>query len=128
MQKYLSLKEAMAEDKEEEVFEIASDFQQQLGSLNFENSKAKKGLQQLVKDVSTSKNMELSRMHFQYLSNVMIALSQQENPLDETLYVQFCPMANNDEGAFWLSTETQIKNPYFGSKMLRCGSVTREIE
>jgi Cu(I)/Ag(I) efflux system membrane fusion protein len=41
----------------------------------------------------------------------------------QALYLEFCPMANDDKGGYWLSTEKVIKNPYFGSKMLKCGVV-----
>jgi Cu(I)/Ag(I) efflux system membrane fusion protein len=36
-------------------------------------------------------------------------------------------MANNNNGAIWLSTEKDIKNPYYGDDMLTCGSVIEEI-
>ncbi|MBA4058359.1 MAG: hypothetical protein C0490_26815, partial [Marivirga sp.] len=44
------------------------------------------------------------------------------------LYLEYCPMANNNEGAYWLSNEKEIKNPYFGDKMLKCGSVKETIQ
>ncbi|MFV0593143.1 MAG: efflux RND transporter periplasmic adaptor subunit [Draconibacterium sp.] len=40
---------------------------------------------------------------------------------NETAYYQFCPMANNDQGAYWLSETKEIRNPYFGDMMLGCG-------
>lgn len=43
------------------------------------------------------------------------------------LYKQFCPMAFENRGAFWLSAEKEILNPYFGDKMLRCGEVQAEF-
>jgi Cu(I)/Ag(I) efflux system membrane fusion protein len=43
-----------------------------------------------------------------------------------TVYYQYCPMANGDEGAYWFSTFKEIENPYFGESMLKCGE-TREI-
>ncbi|MCF6351205.1 MAG: DUF3347 domain-containing protein [Flavobacteriaceae bacterium] len=46
---------------------------------------------------------------------------------DKTLYQDFCPMANNNKGAYWLSEIKEIKNPYFGAKMLKCGSVKKQI-
>jgi Cu(I)/Ag(I) efflux system membrane fusion protein len=46
----------------------------------------------------------------------------------ETLYVQKCPMANSNKGAVWLSTEKEVKNPYYGDTMLTCGSVIEEIK
>ena len=36
-------------------------------------------------------------------------------------------MANDDKGGYWLSIEKEIKNPYFGSKMLKCGEVKGTI-
>ena len=41
--------------------------------------------------------------------------------------VEHCPMANNNKGANWLSFVKTIKNPYFGDKLLRCGSVEQTI-
>jgi Cu(I)/Ag(I) efflux system membrane fusion protein len=32
-------------------------------------------------------------------------------------------MAFDNKGAYWLSNVSEIKNPYFGEKMLTCGSV-----
>ena len=46
---------------------------------------------------------------------------------DKKLYQDFCPMYNNNKGAQWLSTTEEIKNPYFGSKMMGCGKVQKEI-
>jgi Cu(I)/Ag(I) efflux system membrane fusion protein len=47
---------------------------------------------------------------------------------EKIVYYQFCPMAFNDKGAYWLSNEEQIANPYFGDVMLRCGEVQDIIE
>ena len=43
-------------------------------------------------------------------------------------YYDFCPMAFNNQGAFWLSDTKEIRNPYFGDKMLTCGSVTETLQ
>ena len=48
--------------------------------------------------------------------------------VNEKVYEQFCPMADNDNGAYWLSLSEVIENPYFGSKMMKCGSVESVIE
>jgi Cu(I)/Ag(I) efflux system membrane fusion protein len=39
------------------------------------------------------------------------------------LFYQFCPMAFDNKGAYWLSRDEQISNPYFGVQMLRCGYI-----
>lgn len=46
---------------------------------------------------------------------------------DKVIYQDYCPMANNNKGANWLSEVKEIKNPYFGSKMLKCGSIKKQI-
>lgn len=68
------------------------------------------------------------RKAFQAVSVTMIEMTDTFTPLDETIYVLHCPMANNNKGADWLSIEKEIRNPYFGSSMLTCGEVTREIK
>ncbi|MGB3343539.1 MAG: DUF3347 domain-containing protein [Aequorivita sp.] len=65
------------------------------------------------------------REHFQMLTKDitdMVAITGTDN----TLYQQFCPMYA-DAGGTWLSMEKEIKNPYFGSKMMKCGEVQKEI-
>ncbi|HMJ47630.1 MAG TPA: DUF3347 domain-containing protein [Ferruginibacter sp.] len=44
------------------------------------------------------------------------------------LYKDYCPMYNNKKGAIWLSGVNEIKNPYYGNKMLTCGIVKEEIK
>ncbi len=43
-----------------------------------------------------------------------------------TAFYQYCPMAVNQKGAYWISEIKEIRNPYFGEEMLTCGE-TREI-
>lgn len=43
------------------------------------------------------------------------------------IYKQYCPMAFNNTGAYWLSSEREIRNPYFGDAMLSCGSVKETL-
>jgi len=47
---------------------------------------------------------------------------------NDTAYYQFCPMANNDQGAFWLSETKEIRNPYFGDMMLSCGETKDTLQ
>jgi hypothetical protein len=36
-------------------------------------------------------------------------------------------MAGEGKVAIWLSEYKEIKNPFFGSKMIKCGSVQKQI-
>ncbi len=44
------------------------------------------------------------------------------------IYKQFCPMAFQGKGDYWFSDSEEIKNPYFGNKMLHCGRVEKTIK
>jgi hypothetical protein len=71
------------------------------------------------------KELENKRKSFQMISDNLYNLIRTVKYDREVAYYQFCPMAFNDQGAYWLSRESDIKNPYFGSTMLTCGE-TRE--
>ncbi|AZA53829.1 MULTISPECIES: DUF3347 domain-containing protein [Chryseobacterium] len=45
----------------------------------------------------------------------------------QKLYQDYCPMYNDGKGAIWISEAKAIKNPYYGSQMLTCGSVKKEL-
>ena len=47
---------------------------------------------------------------------------------EKPLYKVFCPMYNNNKGAYWLSDSKEIKNPYYGADMLTCGEVQEELK
>ncbi|QHS55245.1 DUF3347 domain-containing protein [Mucilaginibacter sp. 14171R-50] len=67
------------------------------------------------------------REHFEMLSQDMVDLVKLFGA-GQTLYVDHCPMYNNNKGANWLSETKAIKNPYLGTKMPTCGSVKEEIK
>lgn len=46
---------------------------------------------------------------------------------EKLIYKVFCPMYDNDKGAYWLSDVNEVRNPYFGAEMLMCGRVQEEL-
>jgi len=72
------------------------------------------------------RKIDHQREHFEMLSKDIRDLTLIAGS-DRTLYQAFCPMYNNKEGGVWLSASKEIKNPFFGNKMLKCGSVQQEI-
>lgn len=62
------------------------------------------------------------REHFAEMSADVLALVKGFGG-GQVLYHDHCPMYNDNKGASWLSEVKDVKNPYFGSKMLSCGSV-----
>ncbi|MES2703978.1 MAG: DUF3347 domain-containing protein [Bacteroidota bacterium] len=67
---------------------------------------------------------EQQRIAFEPLTRALYELLKKVETKNAKIYHQYCPMAFNDKGAYWLSSVTDIKNPYFGKKMLECGEVT----
>lgn len=70
------------------------------------------------------KDLEGKRTSFQMVSDMLFDLVKTTGLKGKTVYRQYCPMAFNDQGAYWLSDKEEILNPYFGDKMLHCGDVT----
>jgi membrane fusion protein, copper/silver efflux system len=77
--------------------------------------------------ISNTSDIKEQRDHFKHLSSHLINAVQLFG-VNETVFVEFCPMADNDNGAYWLSKEEKILNPYFGDAMLSCGSVKQTID
>ncbi len=71
-------------------------------------------------------NIDQLRKSFLNLSSTYISLIETFGPFSKKLYVVHCPMANNNKGGDWLSDKKEVKNPYFGASMLKCGSVKKE--
>lgn len=80
---------------------------------------------QLCKEAPT---IDGKRENFIYLSEPLIKTVEAFGPGNEKLYVDYCPMANNNKGAYWLSETKEIRNPFMeGKDMLTCGEVKKEI-
>ena len=72
--------------------------------------------------ISNSSDIKTQRIHFKHLSSHLINAIKLFG-INKKVFVEFCPMANNNKGAVWLSMEEEIRNPYYGDAMLTCGSV-----
>lgn len=95
-------------DKHKEYMEIAED--------------AKENAEHIGEN---EKNIGHQREHFVALSKDVDDMIKMFGA-PQKLYQDFCPMYDNNKGAMWLSETKEIKNPYYGSKMLTCGSVKNE--
>jgi Cu(I)/Ag(I) efflux system membrane fusion protein len=77
--------------------------------------------------ISKTSTIKGQRNHFKQLSS-SIATAIEIFGINEKVYHQFCPMADGNKGAYWLSKEEKVINPYFGDAMLTCGEVKQIIE
>ncbi|WP_191858466.1 efflux RND transporter periplasmic adaptor subunit [Hanstruepera ponticola] len=86
-----------------------------------------KEIQSSTTSISKTSDIKEQRDHFKHLSSHLINAVQLFG-VNEKVYVEFCPMADNNNGAYWLSKEEKVINPYFGEAMLTCGEVKQVIE
>ena len=133
---YINLKDALVEDNS---VQASSDAKKLISSFRKIDMKLLKGevhkqwmtleghIQSSANSISKSSEIKTQRDHFKQLSTQLIKAVQLFG-VNEKVYVEFCPMADNNNGAYWLSKEEQILNPYFGDTMLKCGEVKQTIE
>jgi Cu(I)/Ag(I) efflux system membrane fusion protein len=72
-------------------------------------------------------NIEDQRKEFSNISNKMIEIVDLFKSIAKELYINFCPMFNQGEGAYWISDFREIENPFYGSKMLKCGKIEKTL-
>jgi Cu(I)/Ag(I) efflux system membrane fusion protein len=82
----------------------------------------------VLKLIKNNNDVEQQRDSFDELSNTIIGVAQAYKLYEEQYLIQFCPMANDNDGAYWLSKQAQILNPYYGNKMLKCGETKDTIQ
>ena len=133
---YLQLKNALVSDDAKEAAIVAEVMVRAFKGFNASgfNSDQQKEIAEIIENASeqvehiadNASKIEHQREHFEVLSNDMsdlIAIVGSE----QTLYQTKCPMYNKGKGGIWLSETKEIKNPFYGGKMLTCGSVQKEI-
>jgi hypothetical protein len=101
---YIHLKDALVASNSADAKKAAGELQKSLAEV----SGSKKLADEAAK-VAASSDLDDQRKTFSVLSNEMKTLVKDGKLASGSLYVEYCPMANNNEGAFWLSSEKQIK-------------------
>jgi len=84
-------------------------------------------LSKVLVSARQAKDLESLRIDFSSLSNLLIETNEKLGPSRDPLYKAYCPMAFNNQGAYWITTEQKIENPYYGSLMLTCGEIKGRI-
>lgn len=106
---------------------VSSDGATAMISANKLASNASGEVQAAAMEVKGSTDIAVQRAAFDKLSQKLYDALKKDGGNSATVYKQFCPMAFENKGAFWLSQSSDIKNPYFGDEMLTCGSVQEEL-
>lgn len=134
---YIQVKDALAEDN----VAVARDFSEvllkkvnNLALKELETTEAKAAGEPIIrtlfestKNLAETQTIAGQREVFQRVS-LQLATAIKLFGINEEVFNLHCPMANNDNGAYWLSTSKHVLNPYFGAAMLKCGEVKDSIE
>ncbi len=132
---YIDLKDALVQSNAKKAGASASQLSTTIQKVDMNSleeaehttwMKVKGSLDKIANQIVQEDQLENQRAHFMNLSNQMYDLGKVANTEIE-LYWVFCPMANDNQGAYWLSRENAVKNPYYGNKMMSCGEVKEKI-
>jgi Cu(I)/Ag(I) efflux system membrane fusion protein len=127
---YIILKDAFVQSDAKKVQQAAAKVQRSLADVDMKQLSGNTHKQWMdispklingIKQISTSDNIDAQRKAFSEFNNNFYKAVKTFGLTGKTVYYQFCPMANNNKGAYWLSKSEPIRNPYFGDDMLTCG-------
>lgn len=131
--KYLVIKNALVNSDEEAAAKAAEEFNTTLKEFDkslftIDQKKSfdlvEPNLRSSSDAISKSKLSD-QRKQFQVMSNNMYELVKSFQS-GKTLYHEYCPMYEG--GAMWLSDAKEIANPFYGDKMMKCGTVKEVIQ
>lgn len=137
LQDYLQMKNDFAKDDDKGAAEAGNNMLKHFN--DFDKSTLKEEDKKAFDDVAddakehaehigaNAGNIKHQREHFEMLSKDMYDLVKKFGS-GEKIYVDFCPMYNDNKGASWLSETKEITNPYLGKKMNTCGEVKEELQ
>ena len=133
---YFLLKDALVKTDGKVASSVAKDLLTSLNEVKMDQlamdvhmvwMKVMKDLTADTKSIAETQDIKKQRTVFMSLSKNMYDLmkvAKYETPV----FYQFCPMANGGKGANWLSKDSAIKNPYYGSQMMSCGKTVETIK
>ncbi len=134
---YIKLKDALIKEESKEATLIAKKLLDNLSKVDMALVKSKephshwmsleKKMKTAAGSISNSTKIRAQRTYFKDLSSNLTNAIEVFG-INEKVYHQYCPMADNNKGAYWLSKEEKVINPYFGDAMLTCGEVKQVIE
>ena len=133
---YIVLKDAFVQSDVKKVKQAAQKVQQALANVDMKLLTGDAHMQWMdisgnmdkqIKLVVSSGNIEEQRIAFSGFSDQFYKAIKTFGLMGKTAYYQFCPMAFNNKGAYWLSESKTIRNPYFGEKMIECGETKETL-
>lgn len=137
---YYHLKDALVQTNSKDADRAAAAMLQRIGDLRSvadttwsNRDSLLQGLDSIAYNLEQMRSVadescETKRIYFKPVSEKLYDVLRMIRLRHVTIYHTFCPMAFREKGAFWLSNHPEIKNPYFGAKMIECGEVIDTIQ
>jgi tetratricopeptide (TPR) repeat protein len=135
---YYGLKDALVGDNSKNAATNAKALKTALANIDTKDwtAKQRSAYESVAKKMETDAQhiadngtkIDHQREHLETLSNNLFTITKSLKINSEPVYQQFCPMANDGKGAYWLSKDNKVKNPYYGKSMLTCGSVKEMLK
>jgi Cu(I)/Ag(I) efflux system membrane fusion protein len=143
VQEYLSVKNSLVEGLTDQAASHAQEMNELLQGIDADilDEKAKRTWTPLletmiaeIKKIAETKDLELQRKAFDPLSEAFAKVVMGfRHVMKETLVVFHCPMAFNQQGAYWIEAGEERRNPYFGRQpfkgqdMLQCAELVEKV-
>lgn len=136
-EQYLTLVDALIESNAEKASSSATNIKTTLDKVDMSLLKGDahmKWMEHLgvidksLKGIKGAKDIEVQRTAFSLLSDAIYQSIKHFGITGLNAFYQFCPMANDGKGAFWLSRSEEILNPYYGESMISCGETREELK
>ena len=127
---YIILKNAFVSSNEKNVKEAVDMLQDALGNVEMNllagNTMTQwmnlsEELNNTIRQIKASDNLKDQRKSFSLFNDSFYRVIGTFGLMGKTVYYQFCPMMDDNKGAYWLSETGDIRNPYYGDEMLTCG-------
>lgn len=133
---YFSLRDALFEDNIPNADKAANTMLENIknvpsSTFNEEQSNVWQQHKSLYKKTLTEllhiKSIAEKRSYFSHISEILYCSVKSFQFTEDPIYVAYCTMAFKGKGAFWLTSDKTIRNPYYGTNMPNCGEITEVV-
>lgn len=126
---YYSTKDALVAGDQKLAATKAGDLVKELdafssGKLDNKSQQLKDKIKSDAAKIAGASALAIQRETFQTLSVNFFELAKLVDLSPSPVYQFYCPMKK----AIWLSSESAVKNPYYGKQMLTCGSLQETLK
>jgi HPt (histidine-containing phosphotransfer) domain-containing protein len=139
LSRYAALKEGFVKEDTNLVATNAKALMQAADSLQLKELKAEaalietaqvnaKNLSDEAKGLLGEAGIENKRKSFQMITSDLYDLIRVVKYDQAVIYLTHCPMAFDNQGADWLSTTSEIVNPYLPKKMIDCVEIKDSVD